>query len=237
MNALYLDNPYLKEFEAKVLEVEREGNNIRVILNKTAFYPGGGGQPCDTGFLIKKNGECVRVVSVRKIGNKIVHEIETGGISEGEEVTGKIDWDRRYKLMRMHTAAHLLSACFYEEGALITGNQLGEDRSRIDFSLKNFDKEKIKRYVKKANLLIDKGAKIKFYWISRGEALKNPEFAKLAKGLPNLDKLRIVEIEGIDKQADGGCHVNNLREIGKIEFIKAENKGKLNRRIYFTLKD
>ena len=136
----------------------------------------------------------------------------------------------------MHTAAHLISAILYKhEQVLITGNQLGIDKSRIDFNLEKLDREKIKQYIDEANQLIEKGADVKIYFLPREEALKIPTISRLAKGLLDLKEFRIVEIEGIDIQADGGTHVRNIKEIGNIELLKIDNKGKNNRRLYFTL--
>ncbi|HIH17930.1 MAG TPA: alanyl-tRNA editing protein [Nanoarchaeota archaeon] len=239
MDALYLGDPYMNEFEAELVSVDGR----EVVLDKTAFYPEGGGQPCDTGT-ISCGGMTFRVVSVRKNGGIIIHELgEENSAGElkliiGQRIKGKIDWERRCKLMRMHTAAHLLASLFHSrDGALITGNQLNLERSRIDFSLEGFDREKIDARIAEANGLIQKNLPVKFYWLDREEALKTPELFKLAAGFKHaMEKIRIVEIEGIDRQADGGTHVSSLGEIGKIEFLKAENKGKSNRRVYFTVK-
>ena len=228
--ALYLDDSYLKEFEARAIKVDDKF----VILNKTAFYPSSGGQPHDKGVLLCNNQK-YNVLFVKKTPDGICHELDKSGVNKGDVLKGKVNWERRYKLMRMHTASHLLASRFYKFGALITGNQLNEDRSRIDFSLEKFDKEIINECIDESNNLIEKDAEIKTSYITRKEALQNQEYAKLAKGLPNLEVLRIVEIVGIDKQVDGGTHVKTLKEVGKIEFLKAENKGKNNRRVYFKL--
>ena len=139
--------------------------------------------------------------------------------------------------MRNHTAAHVFSEMVHKEtGALITGNQLDIDKSRIDFSLENYDVEKIKECVNKSNAIIEQNLLVKFYFLSRDDAMQIPQLTKLAKGLPDSIKdIRILEIEGYDKQADGGTHVRSLKEIGRIEFLKAENKGKSNRRVYFKI--
>ncbi len=236
MKALYLEEPYMKEFEAEIVSV----TGREIVLDKTAFYPTGGGQPCDTGSIF--SGEDVfRVVSARKEGGSIIHELEKedveGKLIVGQKVIGKIDWARRYRLMRMHTAAHLLAALFHDrDGALITGNQLNLEKSRIDFSLESFDRERIDGRISEANELIMKNLPVRFYWLDMEEALKTPDLFKLAAGFKHeIDRIRIVEIEGVDRQADGGTHVSSLHEIGKIEFLKAENKGKSNRRIYFTV--
>jgi misacylated tRNA(Ala) deacylase len=231
-NALYMHDSYLKEFEARVVSM----NGNLIALDKTAFYAKGGGQPFDTGVLVKE-GQDYPVVSVRKQDGAIVHEVPQSGLQEGDLVTGKIDWERRYTLMRMHTAAHLLCSIFHNKtGALITGNQLDIDKSRIDFALDDYDPEKIKEYVSLANTIIQQNLPVSVAFMPRDEALKIPGMVKLAGALPPaVTELRIVTIEGVDTQADGGTHVKSLKEIGTIEFLKAENKGKNNRRVYYSL--
>ncbi len=223
---LYFDDPYLKEFSSIVAKVDSN----RVVLEASAFYPAGGGQPCDTGVIIGQSEHRVLKVSKSEDGEDIVHEIE-GSLDVGEKVEGRIDWDRRYKLMRMHTAAHVLSAVIHKKtGAMITGNQLGVEQSRIDFSLEDFDRAKIYEHCDEANRLIAEGREVKSYFT---DSTSVPTL--LAKGLPDVDRIRIVEIDGIDAQADGGTHVKSTEEIGRIEITKVENKGKHNRRVYYTL--
>ena len=139
--------------------------------------------------------------------------------------------------MRMHTAGHLLSSIFYSKAnCRITGNQIEIEKSRMDFNLDSFDRSTIEGYVNEANKLIQADAPVKTYFLPREEALRQPEMVKLAEATPPSEaQLRIVEIEGIDKQADGGQHVAQLKEIGKIQLVKLENKGKSNRRLYYTL--
>lgn len=230
---IYMNDCYAKEFDAVVKKVDGKF----VMLDKTAFYPQGGGQPSDTGKLVK-DGEEYKVVFAKKMGSDVSHEVDKEGLKEGDAVHCVLDWDKRYLLMRMHTAAHILSEIFHKEtGALITGNQLNVDKSRIDFSLENFDREKINEYVAKANEIVQKDLPIKIYTLPRDEAMKIPSVTKLANVLPPAVKeLRIVEIEGFDKQADGGTHVKSTKEVGDMEVVSAENKGKNNRRVYFKLK-
>ena len=232
--ALYMNDSYLKEFKA-VVENLKDGKYV--ILDKTSFYPKGGGQPNDTGVLIK-NDEEYPVVFVGKFEGRISHEVSKEGLREGDKVIGRIDWERRHKLMRMHTTAHLLSAIVHNKtGALITGSDLDVDKSRIDFSLENFDRSQIDEFLKMANSIVQKDLQVKVSFMKRDEAMKIPGMVKLAGAMPpNVDELRIVEIEGVDRQADGGTHVKSIKEIGEIEIIKVENKGKSNRRIYYTLK-
>ncbi len=233
-STLYMDDAYLKEFEAVVQSVKEDKF---VVLDKTAFYPQGGGQPFDTGVLIK-DGEEFPVVSVRKADGQITHEVSKQGLQEGDKVTGKIDWERRYRFMKMHTVAHILSAVMHtQDKVLITGNQIDLEKTRVDYNMAEFDQEKIKQYIEKVNRIIEQDIPVNVSYMEREEAMKIPGMVKLAGALPpSVTNLRIVEIPGVDMQADGGTHVKSLKEIGKVEFVKAENKGKDNRRVYYTIK-
>ncbi len=233
MNPLYMTDSYMKEFDATV--VGAEGGNIE--LDNTAFYPNGGGQPNDIGKIIC-NGAEYSVTNIIKRDGRIIHEVDRQGLKAGDVVHGIIDWQRRYMLMRMHTAAHVISAIInMESGALITGNQLDVDKSRIDFSLDNMDKDAISAYIAKANEAVSSGIKVEISFMNREEAMKIQGMVKLAGALPpNVRELRIVRIGDIDMQADGGTHVASTAEVGKIELLKLENKGKNNRRIYYNLK-
>ena len=231
--ALFLIDSYLKEIKAKVISIK---NGKYVTLDQTVFYPKGGGQPYDTGRLIKGK-EIYNVVYVGKFSGEISHEVDEDGLQTGDEVYCVLNWDRRYKLMRSHTAAHVLASLLNRgTGAFITGNQLEEDHVRFDFSLEKYNRELLEEYLEKANKLFGTDVPVKWYELPREEAMKIPGVVKMAKAFPpELPVLRIVEIVGVDRQADGGTHVRNLREVGKVELIKTENKGKNNRRIYFKL--
>ena len=226
---LYWEQPYSQGFTAKI--VRSDGTLVE--LDQTLFYPRSGGVSCDTGVL-----DGTKVVETSKDGDKILHTLKSSaGFTVGQTVTGKIDWDRRHRLMRMHTAGHLLSALFYSGAkCLITGNQIDVEKSRMDFSLEVFDRTQIEGFVKEANKLIVVDAPVKSYFLERSEALKIPNMVKLAQAAPPVEaQLRIVEIDGIDRQADGGLHVAHLNEIGKIELLRLENKGKTNRRLYYDV--
>ncbi len=226
---LYWEQPYAHDFTAKVVSVE----GPKVVLDQTLFYPRGGGVSCDIGTL---GG--IKVTETTKDSDRIIHGLEAPPSSGvGETVSGKIDWERRHRLMRMHTAGHLLSALFYTGAkCLITGNQIDVDRSRMDFNLEAFDRSQIESFVNEANTLISNDAPVKTYFLQRDEALRIPELVKLAEAAPPAEaQLRIVEIEGIDRQADGGLHVAHLNEIGRIQLLKLENKGKTNRRLYYDV--
>ena len=231
--ALFLVDSYLKESRASVVSVK---DGKYVTLDQTIFYAKGGGQPNDTGILIR-GSEVFNVVYVGKVSGEISHEVDREGLQVGDIVSCVLNWERRYKLMRSHTAAHVLTAVLNKgTGALITGNQLEEDHVRFDFSLEKFDKSLLEEYLAKANELFAKDIDVNWYELPREEALKIPGIVKMAEAFPpDIPFLRIVEIVGLDRQADGGTHVKNLKEIGKVELLKTENKGKNNRRIYFRL--
>lgn len=226
---LFWDDAYAREFDAKVVSVEGD----RMVLDQTAFNPRGGGLVSDTGTIGSS-----RVTEVVKEGEEILHTVETPTeIKPGDEVHGILDWDRRFRMMRMHTSAHILSAVVNREtGALITGNQISPDESRVDFNLDDFDRDKMSHYVEMVNAAVQRGLDVKTYFMKREQALANPGFVKLANAMPpSLDVLRIVQIGDVDTQADGGVHVKNTREIGRVVGLKTENKGKSNRRLYFTV--
>ncbi|HIE31753.1 MAG TPA: alanyl-tRNA editing protein [Methanosarcinales archaeon] len=234
MDVLYLMDCYADEFEATVEAVVDERF---VILDKTAFYPDSGGQPHDTGVLVRISDEReFLVMYVRRTDDLISHEVTEPGLAAGDRVIGRIDWGRRHLFMRSHTACHVLSAVIHKEtGALITGNRIGEAKTRVDFSLKDFDRSEIKSYEEKTNEIIDQNIPVDIKILSREEALEIPSIVKLKMDLPDREDMRIIDIVGYDAQACGGTHVRNTGEIGHIEVVKAENKGKNNRRIYFRL--
>ena len=226
---LFWEDPYAREFEAEVELIE--GN--RVVLDQTAFNPRGGGLLSDTGRL---NG--VRVIEATKEGDNVYHILESPAeMRVGDRVHGELDWDRRNTILKMHTSAHILSAVVNgETGALITGNQISPDESRVDFNLEDFDREKMTYYIGRVNEAVGRELEVKTYFMKREEALATPGFVKLANAMPpSLEVLRIVQIGDVDTQADGGVHVRNTREIGKVVGVKVDNKGKSNRRLYFTI--
>jgi misacylated tRNA(Ala) deacylase len=235
MKALYFNDSNLQSFEAQVIDVI---NDKSAVLDKTAFYPEGGGQPNDTGKLIRiDDGKEFGVINVVKSGGDITHELSTAGLKKGDMVKGIINWERRYKLMRYHTAAHIISGIFNKEaGALITGGGFTVEKGRIDFNLADFDREKITSYFEKANQIVKDARPIEVYTLPRQEALLMPDMFKLKNILPaSVANIRIVDIKNFDRQADGGTHVTNTSCVGNIQFIKADNKGKNNRRVYFKL--
>lgn len=234
-NALYMNDSYLKEFNAAVEEIN---NGKFVVLDKTAFFPKGGGVLNDTGKLIRiSDNKVFDVVFVSKQDGKISHEVNEEGLNIGDKIIGKIDWNRRYLLMRYHTAAHVLSGLFSRElKCLITGNQLELDKGRIDFDLEDFNKDLIQNYIDEANDIIEKNLLVEIYYLKKEDAVKDSNLFKLAMTFKHeVNELRIVDIKNFDRQADGGCHVKSLKEIGRIELLRIENKGKNNRRVYFKI--
>jgi Ser-tRNA(Ala) deacylase AlaX len=229
---LYMDDSYLREFDARVTG----SGDDWVVLDRTAFYPRGGGLPCDSGVLKWDGGEA-RVTKVMKENGVVKHFVDNV-IPEGTVVHGVIDWDRRYRIMRTHTGLHILIAVLNKmAGVLVTGNQIGVEESRVDLNLEKPDRSLVEEAFKEANSIIRRGIEVKIYYLPREEAFKIPGIVKLAKALPpSVDRLRIVEIPGVDIQADGGPHVRNTSEIGELVFLRLKNKGRNNRRIYFTIK-
>lgn len=233
---LYLYDSYLREFEARIEQAT--GNQI--ILDQTAFHPLTGGVACDTGYLTKGDVKYkVTRVEISKETKDIIHTLEKeADLNQGDLVKGILDWERRYRLMRLHTAAHLIAAIMYSDyNALITGGQVDFEHAKLDFNLPRTDREIFEAAVEKATKEASRGVPLKIYFLARDEALKMPGVVKLAEKMPPQEKeLRIVEIPGIDIQADGGPGVKNTSEIGEIRLLKIENKGKNQRRVYFNVK-
>ena len=231
--ALYMDESYLKKWQAKVTNV-KDGKYIT--LDETAFYAKGGGQPWDEGSIFKEN-EKFKVLFVGKFSGDISHELDKPGLLEGDEVTCELDWERRYSYMKAHTACHIISNVLYNQAnAKITGNQIELDKTRMDFSMPDYSPEKLRAFVEEANNVIKKNLPISINYMSREKVLDKPELARLAIGLPaSIEVFRILSIGNFDIQVDGGTHVNNTSEIGIIEILKTVNKGKNNRRMYFHL--
>jgi len=227
---LFIENSYLKEFNAKIVEL----NNNEIILDKTAFYAKSGGQPGDTGKL-EINDKILNIIdTIKDKKNKIIHITEDYiQLNLGDRVKGNINWDQRFKYMRMHSALHILCAVIPYG---VTGGQIGYDKSRLDFDLQDntINKEDIQN---KVNILIKENHEIDYQWISNEELDKQPELVRtMSVKPPRVDeKIRLVKIGDIDTQPCGGTHVKNTSEIGEIIVQKIENKGKKNRRISISL--
>jgi misacylated tRNA(Ala) deacylase len=229
---LYLDDSYLKNCEAVVVKVLDRG----VVLDRTCFHPRGGGLVSDTGVLTHDKGEA-RVLEALFVEEGVLHVLEGLRPSEGSRVCCTLDWERRYRIMRMHTGLHVLAATMVEKtGALITGNNISPEGGRVDFSLESFDRPLMEECVEEANKRLAASHPVRTYYMEREKVLATPGLVKLAGRLPpEMPILRIVEIGDVDVQADGGPHVKNTSEVGKIVLTKLENKGKSNRRLYFAV--
>ena len=224
----------MKNFQAKILEII--DNNI--ILNKTTFYPRGGGQLGDIGILKQADKEFTVLDTIKKEG-KILHVLDDISLNKEIEVYGEINWETRYMNMRHHSAIHVLCGVMYRDfKALVTGGQINLDKARVDFDVEGINSENKGEIEEGVNKIIQQDIKIKAKNISREEALNIPDLVRTKPGMELVNKLkiiRIIEIENFDVQADGGTHVNSTKEIGKIEISKIENKGKHNKRIEVKL--
>ena len=231
---LYLTDSYLRKFDATVTAVDGRA----VALDRTAFYPGGGGLPADTGRLTWPGGE-TRVAEMRRDGNTAWHTLDGPVPPAGAGVQGVLDWERRYGVMRHHSALHVLvGAVYHLFNALVTGGQIYPDRARMDFALEDLNKERVAAIEAEANRVIGEGHRILVRSVSR-EEFETSDLTRLAKDLlpAGITEVRVVEIEGYDAQADGGTHVADTAEIGRLRITKTENKGKSNRRLEIALED
>jgi misacylated tRNA(Ala) deacylase len=232
---LFLDDSYLREFDARVVKLAGR----EVILDRTAFYPGGGGQPPDRGTLgvgpIRAD-----VVDARREAGDVVHVLDNPIPDTVQELRGELDWERRFAHMRHHTALHVLSGVIWESfGAKVTGGQMRADRARMDFSFPGeWTVEVVGEIERLTNEALAEERPVKVYELPREEALKNPDLIRTQVNLvpERVRTIRIVEIEGLDTQADGGTHVANTREVGRMEITGHKSKGRENKRIEFVLR-
>lgn len=234
---IFQNDSYVKSFDCKVIKVDMEEN--AVVLDRTAFYPGGGGQPCDNGVLETSTDKYV-VKKVKKKGSDIYHYID-GDLPKVEEIcTGKLDWEHRYKLMRTHTAMHILCGVVWRDyKAQVTGGDMDCLKGRLDFEFENFDKELVDEIEIKINEEVKLARNISVNILEREEAFKIPDLIRTKINLlpEGIKEIRTVEIEGLDLQADGGTHVKNTEEVGKIKIAEYKSKGKINKRIYIELEE
>jgi misacylated tRNA(Ala) deacylase len=232
---LFLRDSYVKEFDARVQKIAGR----EVILDRTALYPGGGGQPPDKGAL-GVGPVRASVVDVRREGREIIHIVDNPVPETVRDLRGELDWERRYAHMRHHTALHVLSGVIWRTfQAKVTGGQMRTDRARMDFSFPGeWTTEIVGEIERLTNEALAEGRPVKIYGLPREEAIKNPDLIRTQVNLlpERVKTIRIVEIEGIDTQADGGTHVANTREVGQMEITGHKSKGRQNKRIEFILR-
>ena len=235
--ALYHQDSYLQAFSAIVTAVD--GDNHAVILDRTAFYPGGGGQPYDLGTL-SYGGTSYPLLRCKKAGEAALHFLPPQApLPEiGTPVQGQLDWQRRYQLMRTHTAMHILCGVIFRDyGASVTGGDMDPLQGRMDFEFETMQKELVQTIEAAVNAEVAMGRQVHTAILPRAEAFQIPDLIRTKINLlpEGIQQVRIVEIVGLDLQADGGTHVHNTGEVGQIRVVDYKSKGKINKRIYVEI--
>ena len=232
---LFHDHSYLQEFDATVTDVAEIG----VALDRTAFYIGGGGQPSDIGILTADGREYV-VTGVKRDGGVLVHLIDGDRPAAGSSVSGRIDWERRYRLMRTHTALHILCGVVWRDyGALVTGGNMQPGEARMDFELERMSADFAEEVEAKINEEVAAARGVLVANLPRDEAEEIPDLIRTKINLlpANIREVRTIDIQGLDVQADGGTHVNNTTEVGRIRVVGHESKGRTNKRLRIALEN
>jgi misacylated tRNA(Ala) deacylase len=234
---LFSHDAYVASCTAIVTAVSAEG----IVLDRTVFYPRGGGQPGDTGVL-HWQGKEIRIFDTSKsrTGDDIVHSFDEPAPPVGATVSAEVDWDRRYRLMRTHTALHCLSGVVYTSyGARVTGGNMEPGVARMDFELDTISREFGLDVEAELNRRLGEGRSVRVSFVPRSEALADPDLIRTKVNLipESVDPIRVVEIEEIDKQADGGTHVRSTLEVGAVRVVKTESKGRANKRMRIELED
>jgi misacylated tRNA(Ala) deacylase len=228
---LYLRDSYLREFDATVVDT-RDG---AIALDRTAFHPTGGGQPHDAGTL-----DGVAVTDVRKDGDVVWHTLDGAAPALGASVHGVVDWDRRHRLMRTHSAMHVLCGVIWNEwGKAVTGGNMEPLEARMDFEFDPLPEGFAARVQDLVNEEIAADRRIEIAFLPRGTAVADEDLIRTKVNLipESVQEIRVVDIVGLDKQADGGTHVRSTGEIGRFEVVKTESKGKGNKRIRIRVRD
>ncbi|MCG3216526.1 MAG: alanyl-tRNA editing protein [Candidatus Heimdallarchaeota archaeon] len=233
---LFLKDSYIKDFEAIIINIEEDC----IILDKTAFSYRGGGLQSDEGVLETSSGQKYSMIEAFSKSGKILHKIspEPDSSLAGQKVNCKINWVKRYRQMRMHTALHAISGLLHKKyGSTVTGGNITPEKSRVDFEIDHLRQERVQEIIEEMKIIVKGDHKISTSFMERDEALKDPELIRTKVNLipPSVKKIRVVDIEDVDRQADGGVHVSSTKEIGTIIPIKSENRGKNNKRLYFTV--
>ena len=230
---LYQTDSNLREFEARVTQTLDEG----VVLDRTAFYPGGGGQPNDVGWL-ETPSDRWEVVKIKRVDGQLVHFLDNPGPPEGTSVMGHLEWERRYALMRTHTAMHILCGVIWRDyEASVTGGNMELLRGRMDFEFERMQRELVQEIEAKINAEVVAARPVLVRVLPREEAFQIPDLIRTKINLlpPHITQVRVVEIEGLDIQADGGTHVVNTSEVGPLRIADYKSKGKINKRLVVEL--
>jgi misacylated tRNA(Ala) deacylase len=232
---LFQTDSYLKTFEAQVIAL----NGQQVALDATAFYAGGGGQPCDTGTL-SAGAESWPVLRVRREGPLVWHELQGTPPAVGAAVHGELNWNQRYALMRTHTALHILCGVVWRDyGAKVTGGNMEPLKARMDFEFETIRGELVREIEERVNAEVAAARPIRISFLPRADADRHPDLIRTKINLlpPGITTVRVVEIEGLDTQADGGTHVANTREVGHVRVVDYHSKGRINKRIMIEVED
>lgn len=234
---LYQTDSYLQEFDSVVQAVDAE--NRAVLLDRTAFYPSGGGQPYDTGRL-EAGGVLFPVARARKAGDGVWHVLDgEAPLPElGTQVHGVIDWERRYKLMRTHTAMHILCGVIFRDfGAHVTGGDMEPLDGRMDFEFESMTKDLVSVIEEAVNREVQADRPVRVKILPREEAFQIPDLIRTKINLlpEGIEFVRTIELIGLDLQADGGTHVRSTAEVGPMQIVDYKSKGKINKRIYVKL--
>ncbi|MDA1258723.1 MAG: alanyl-tRNA editing protein [Chloroflexi bacterium] len=233
---LYNTDAYLRECEATVTEVTENG----VVLDRTVFYPGGGGQPNDIGVMVKSDGVELEVSKVSGRGGVIAHTVPEGSLSVGEAVTCRIDWEHRHRLMRTHTALHILCGVVWRDyGAQVTGGNMTPLAGRMDFEFENMSAELTEEIEAAINAEVAADRSIEVKILPRDEAFAIPDLIRTKINLlpEGIELVRTININGLDLQADGGTHVASTGEVGRIKIVGHQSKGRINKRIRIEVTD
>lgn len=233
---LYNTDAYLRECEATVTGVTEGG----VVLDRTVFYPGGGGQPNDIGVLVKADGAELEVSKMSGRGGVILHTVPEGSLVVGDSVTCRIDWDHRYRLMRTHTALHILCGVVWRDyRAQVTGGNMTPLAGRMDFEFENMSAELTEEIEAAMTVEVAADRQIEVKILPRAEAFAIPDLIRTKINLlpEGIERIRTINIQGLDLQADGGTHVASTGEVGRIEIVGHQSKGRINKRIRIEISD
>lgn len=229
---LYQTDSYIKEFTAKIIGIDEEQHGV--LLDQTAFYPGGGGQPNDVGVLVTPGN----TYTVSKVLRGNIHVIDGDLPTVGTQVRGILDWERRYQLMRTHTAMHILCGVVWRDyGASVTGGNMEPLQGRMDFEFERMQKELVSEIEARINAEVAAERDVRVKILPREEAFQIPDLIRTKINLlpEGISEVRTVEIIGLDLQADGGTHVANTREVGALRISDYKSKGGINKRIYLEI--